>query len=248
MTIPQYVDYHCHLDLYPNHQKLLEECQTKGVATLAVTTTPKAWEKNIEMAKTYDLIRVALGLHPQLVAQRANELDLFESLLPSARFIGEVGLDAGRRFYYSFNQQQDVFKNILQMCASYQNKILSIHSAYSSKKVLDALETYFFPNRGKVVLHWFSGTTKDLQRAVEMGCYFSVNQEMLMNKKIKSILSEIPLKRLLTETDGPFLEYNKKIIHPIDVQFSVYSLAKHYGENIDYIKKRILTNLYELEN
>ena len=243
----QFVDYHCHLDLYPNHEDLLAESQKNGIATLTVTTTPKAWQKNVKMASSYDQVRVALGLHPQLVSQRANELVLFEELLQSSRFVGEVGLDASKKFYSSFTQQQQVFQSILQMCAQYQNKILSIHSAYSSKKVLDALETHFFPNNGKVVLHWFSGSKYDIQRAVEMGCYFSINQEMVKNKNMQKNLPYIPLEKILSETDGPFIEYKDDVIRPVNVRELLVSLGSLMNIDAQEIKKRILKNLANLE-
>jgi len=244
----QFVDYHCHLDLYPYHKDLLAECQKNGIATLTVTTTPKAWQKNVEMATSYDKIRVALGLHPQLVSQRANELVLFEELLQSSRFVGEIGLDASKKFYHSFVEQQQVFQSILQMCAQYKNKIISVHSAYSSKKVLDALETYFFPNNGKVVLHWFSGSKYDIQRSVEMGCYFSINQEMIKNKNIQKNLYYIPIERILTETDGPFIKHEGDVIKPINVSALLEDLASLVNIDAKGITKQILKNLANIEH
>ena len=122
----RWVDFHCHLDLYSDHAELIAECDRERVATLAVTTTPKAWERNRELATDAVLVRVALGLHPQLVAERAAEIGLFESLLPDARYVGEVGLDASPRFYRSFDAQEHVFERILRMCAEQGNKILTV--------------------------------------------------------------------------------------------------------------------------
>lgn len=243
----QYVDYHCHLDLYPNHLELLAESQKNGIATLAVTTTPKAWKKNVEMASEYDQIRVALGLHPQLISQRANEISLFEELLASTRFVGEIGLDAGRKFYHSFQQQQQLFQAILTMCAQYENKIISIHSAYSSTKVLDTLENNFFPNNGKVILHWFTGSKKDFQRAIEIGCYFSINQEMLKNEKSLLKLVKIPTNRILTETDGPFINHNGTLIKPLNVRELITSLASLLSYDSEELRQQVLQNLVKLE-
>jgi TatD DNase family protein len=243
----QYVDYHCHLDLYSNHLELLAESQNNGIATLAVTTTPKAWKKNVEMASEYDQIRVALGLHPQLISQRANEISLFEELLASTRFVGEIGLDAGRKFYHSFQQQQQLFLAILTMCAQYENKIISIHSAYSSTKVLDALEKNFFPNNGKVILHWFTGSKKDFQRAIEIGCYFSINQEMLKNEKSLLNLVKIPMNRILTETDGPFIINKNTLIKPLNVRDLITSLASLLSYDREELRQQVLQNLVKLE-
>jgi TatD DNase family protein len=95
---PRWVDFHCHLDLYPDHIALIDECDREEIATLTVTTTPKAWGKNRSWAKHAKHVRVALGLHPQVVADRADEVTLFERLLCEARYVGEVGLDAGPKF------------------------------------------------------------------------------------------------------------------------------------------------------
>jgi TatD DNase family protein len=243
----QYVDYHCHLDLYSNHMELLAESQNNGIATLAVTTTPKAWKKNVELASEYDQIRVALGLHPQLISERANELSLFEELLDSARFVGEIGLDAGKKFYNSFEKQQQIFKAILTMCAQYDNKIISIHSAYSSTKVLDALEKSFFPNNGKVVLHWFTGSKKDFQRAIEIGCYFSINQEMIKNEKTYSNIVNIPITHILTETDGPFVNHNNTSIKPLNIKKLISPLASLLSQDTKELRQQILQNLVKLE-
>src|SRR5438034_7886507 len=102
MRISGLVDFHCHLDLYPDHAAAVDRCESDGVFTLAVTTTPRAWPRNQELAAPTRHVRAALGLHPQLVHERAQEIDLWEELLPKTRYVGEVGLDAGPRFYKSF--------------------------------------------------------------------------------------------------------------------------------------------------
>ena len=89
------VDFHCHLDLYPDHAEAVARCEREGVFTLAVTTTPKAWPRNQELAAATRHVRAALGLHPQLVAERSHEIALWKELLPRTRYVGEVGLDAG---------------------------------------------------------------------------------------------------------------------------------------------------------
>src|SRR3546814_17211891 len=89
-------------------------CDRKRVATLAVTTTPKAFERNVELSADSDFVGVGLGLHPQLVADRHLELDLFEKLLPRTRYVGEIGLDRGPAHYRSFELQPSVFGSILR--------------------------------------------------------------------------------------------------------------------------------------
>lgn len=62
------VDFHCHLDLYPDYPTVVRETEKSGVFTLAVATTPQAWPRNHDLAQRTKHVRAALGLHPQLVA------------------------------------------------------------------------------------------------------------------------------------------------------------------------------------
>ena len=198
------VDFHCHLDLYPDHAVAVRDAEAAGVFTLAVTTTPLAWPRNHELAQRTKHVRAALGLHPQLVAERENEIELWDRYLAETRYIGEVGLDAGPRFFKSLDAQKRVFQHVLQRCAQAGGKVITVHSIRSAKAVLDLVETHLPPERGKIVLHWFTGTKSEAKRALELGCYFSINAGMLGNEKHAPMMQTIPLDRMLTETDGPF--------------------------------------------
>lgn len=241
-----YVDLHCHLDLYEDFVTAVREAEESEVFTLTVTTTPKAWPRNREVTESTRYVRAALGLHPQLVHERADEITLWERYLSEARYIGEVGIDAGPRFYRSLDLQKEIFRHILQKCNAAGNKILTVHSVRSAKTVLDLIERNFSLSQGKVILHWFSGSKSDAQRAIEMGCYFSVNAEMLANEKGQQLLSRIPDDRLLTETDGPFTHLNERIVQPSDVRHTVELIADSRRAGAEDTKLRIALNLKKL--
>ena len=246
-TVNQLVDYHCHIDLYPDHARAMRECDTDGIATLAVTTTPRAWERNIELASTTQNVRVALGLHPQLVANRAHEISLWDELLPRSRFVGEVGLDASPRFYRSFEKQKDIFQHILRACSRSGDKILSIHSVRTAKFVLDMIEKDLPEARSKAVLHWFTGNAKEMKRAVDLGCYFSINAAMLAGEKKAKLVADMPLDRILTETDGPFTQTGSRASKPADVVMVVGHLAKLHKTTEAEMIATIVKNLHRLE-
>jgi TatD DNase family protein len=243
---PRWVDFHCHVDLYPDHAGVIAECDRERVATLAVTTTPKAWRRNQELAQASDHVRVALGLHPQLVGERANEVGLFEELLPESRYVGEVGLDAGPRFYRSFLEQERVFARILAACAEQGGKILTIHSVRAVAKVLEHLEARLPPERGRAVLHWFTGTASEAKRASELGCYFSINAEMLKSPKHRALVIKLPLDRLLTETDGPFVAIGDRPARPADVEHTLLALAETFSLSPAEAASLVLRNLANL--
>ena len=67
------IDFHCHLDLYPNPKLVARECSDREIRVLSVTTTPSAWHGTSSLAEGH--IWTALGLHPQLAHQRKAELE-----------------------------------------------------------------------------------------------------------------------------------------------------------------------------
>jgi TatD DNase family protein len=243
---PRWVDFHCHLDLYKDHAALIAECDRELVATLTVTTTPKAWPRNRQLTAHSAHVRVALGLHPQLVAERESELSIFERYLAEARYVGEIGLDAGSRFYNSFPAQERVFERILRACAEQGGKVLTVHSVRAVSKVLGHIERALLYERGRVVLHWFTGTPAEARRAVALGCYFSINGEMLRTPKHQRLVADLPADRLLTETDGPFVEADGRPIRPREVAGTVEQLAALRAVPTDVMARTILANLRTL--
>ena len=247
-VVPQVagVDFHCHLDLYPDHKAAIARAEAARIYTLAVTTTPKAWPRNHEFTRHTHYVHAALGLHPQLVPDRAGELSLWEQYLPETQFVGEVGLDAGPRFYKSLDVQVQVFRRILERCAEAGGKILTVHSVRSVPTVLDMVKRYYPKNRGAVVLHWFTGSKRDARRAVALGCYFSVNGEMTRSEKGRALIAELPSDRILTETDGPFTEIAGQPAEPASVQTTIGAIARVRNVAADAIQDTVRTNLRAL--
>jgi TatD DNase family protein len=158
------VDFHCHLDLYPDPVAAIADAEATGVYTLTVTTTPRAWPRNLTLTKHTRHVRAALGLHPQLVAEHSNEISLWEDHLHETRYVGEVGLDAGPRYFRSLDLQKQIFERILKQCAKAGGKILTVHSVRAAKAVLDLVEAHLPSSQGKVVLHWFTGSKSDARQ------------------------------------------------------------------------------------
>lgn len=242
----QGVDFHCHLDLYPDHEAAIVRAEAARIYTLTVTTTPKAWPRNYALTQNTRFVRAALGLHPQLVAGRANELTLWEKHLPETRYIGEVGLDAGPRFYKSLELQKQVFRTVLRRCADVGGKILTVHSVRSVPAVLDLIEEHLPLDRGKVVLHWFTGSRNEARRAAALGCYFSVNGEMMRSDRGRALIAGLPLDRLLTETDGPFTQTGARPAEPSDVDGVVIGIATEKGLSAETVARSIIANLRAL--
>jgi TatD DNase family protein len=243
---PALVDFHCHLDLFPDPVSAVSDAEQAGIYTLTVTTTPKAWPRNYDLTRKTRFIRAALGLHPQLVAERAAEIALWEEYLPQARYVGEVGLDAGPGYYHSLDLQKELFTRVLKNCANQGGKVLTVHSVRAAKMVLDMIESYLPRERGRIVLHWFTGSKSEARRAVDLGCYFSINGAMLRNDRGRDLVSILPSDRLLTETDAPFTHVDNRPAVPTDVEATVEALAKLRHMPPEDLAQTIHSNLRSL--
>jgi TatD DNase family protein len=239
MTSPA-VDMHCHLDLYPDPKREAEAIGQSGAYVLSVTTTPSAWLKTQSLASGFPRIKTALGLHPQLAAERIGELSLFDRLLPQARYVGEIGLDGSRECSDFWDQQVQVFDHVLRSCAHAGGRIVTIHSRNAAKQVLEALDHN--PGFGVAILHWFSGTKKELLRAVEMDCWFSVGDAMARSKKGRELMSLMPSDRVLTETDGPFVSHRGSPIKPGQCYEVISFLSQQWGLDEHAARTRIVSN------
>jgi TatD DNase family protein len=238
------IDFHCHLDLYPDPQQVVRECAARGIYALSVTTTPSAWNGTTALMSKAPRVRVALGLHPQLARERKAELVLFDQLLKDARYVGEIGLDGTPVLKEFWADQIEVFDHILTSCESAGGKIMTIHSRRAVKDVLDRLEAH--PSAGTPILHWYSGSRRQLSRAIELGCWFSVGPAMLSGEKGRDLASQMPQDRVLTETDGPFAVVDGQSVFPWDVDRAVVSLAGMWGMERASAERQINDNLRKL--
>lgn len=219
------IDFHCHLDLFPNHLELIRECEEAGIKTLTVTNAPRVFPKNQLFVQQCHHVRVALGLHPQLAHQYADELHLFEEYLPQTRYVGEVGLDGSPEYTETLDVQRKVFQKILKSCASAGGKVLTVHSRRAASEVIEMININLPVDRGRVVLHWFTGSLKEAERAITAGCYFSVNLKMMESERRRALVKSIPRERILTESDGPFVKFGHSVLSPKDIGQVIKQLA-----------------------
>lgn len=186
-------------------------------------------------------MRTALGLHPQLAHERADELPLFEALVDETRYVGEIGLEGSPDYGRHADVQQKVFDRILAICRDRGGKILTIHSRRAAQPVLRALEKYDCCNLS--VLHWFTGTPRELSEAIDAGCWFSVGPAMLKSQSGQRLAALMPRDRVLTETDGPFGKVGNQSLEPTDVGMALNSLAALWNVSTQEVDRIVKANL-----
>ena len=100
--------------------------------------------------------------------------------------------------------QINIFSEIVKLCEQYREKVISIHSLKSTSTVIEILRTYKRQKSNKYIFHWFTGSMPQLEKAIELGCYFSINPGMLKTKSGMEVIKAIPIDHVLLETDAPF--------------------------------------------
>lgn len=218
------LDAHCHIDLYPDPKAVVSEAEALRVRTIAVTNAPSVFHFTRNLTAQCRYVRAAVGLHPELVESHGHELEHLWPLLEETRYVGEVGLDYRTTTdAKSRSQQRRVFAAIIERCAALGGKILTVHSRGSAADVIATVGPTF---RGRAILHWFSGTVRQLEQAAHSGFYFSVNSSMFASRNGQRLLASMPRNRVLTETDGPFLKLGARPATPPDTALAVRALAE----------------------
>ena len=114
--------------------------------------------------------------------------------------IGEIGLDTTyTNSDEEFKKQQEVFKTQLSLAEKFA-KPVSIHSRKTLDEILEILPSYKVPS---VLLHWFDGSKKQMQKAMDLQCYVSFGPVMVYSQDKQVLLSKANKDRILVETDGP---------------------------------------------
>ena len=242
-TTPTLIDAHFHLDLHPKPAELAANMQSRGIKAIAVTNAPSVFHYTYQLSQKYDAILPAVGLHPELALERREELPVLRDWLRKTRFVGEVGLDYVTKDQRNRNVQRSVFQSILSACAEFGDKIVTVHSRRSSSDVIAAIGDNY---PGRIILHWYSGSVRDLEKAIEYGFYFSVNYAMLESRRGCDLIRRVPYERILIETDGPFVNVGSAPATSLHLPEILRSLANLMGEEKTSTAERIARNFSAL--
>jgi len=216
------LDTHCHIDLYKNPKLILELCENKKIIVFSMTNLPSHFEMGFPFFQSKKFVRISLGMHPLYAKLHEGEFLNFKKNLSKTSYIGEVGLDFSKEGIDTKEIQIQSFKNILTLVSG-RKKILSIHSRKAEKEVLELLCKYVIKS---AIFHWYSGGLGLIEKIVDAGYFFSINPAMIKSVSGRKIIAKIPKDKILTETDGPFINIGEKPINPGEVQSVIVYLAQ----------------------
>ena len=206
-------DMHTHLGFAHKPFDLAHDFNMHHIAGLCATVTPHEYQRISKELSSFNNIQVGIGAHPWWIHENKislEELKYMSEAISHINFIAEIGLDFSKRYQDPEGQERQLFWfkeicNRVSQCIAESNTkyVLSIHSVHATTQVLDILESYNLTSHAICIFHWFSGTHDELMRACRLGCYFSINSNLLDSKRSKSYIQTIPADHILLETDMP---------------------------------------------
>lgn len=234
------IDTHFHLDMYKDYMEKYRYIVDKEQYTLCMTNSPGVFLSCKNMFQNNKYVKFALGLHPMNSKLKESDLRDFFHLLSDTQYVGEIGLDFSKKAFVRHETQIYFFDRIVEACTA-RNKLMSIHIRGAEKEAFDILEKYH-PTR--CILHWYTGNQELQKKFLNIGCYFSLNANMIQQNT--EIISNIPKNRILIESDGPYSKVNGKKYSPelLGSEYEIIAKALNKPDLIEIVWNnftRILT-------
>lgn len=188
-------------------KKVINEAREKGIIKIiTIGVDLESSQKNISYAEQFNNVYTAIGFHPhESKKMKEKELILLEEIIahPKNVAVGEIGLD----YYYKHSSPEDqknAFQKQIDLAHKYDLPII-IHDRDAHEETVRILAEKACGK--KVVLHCYSGDVQMAKWCVEQGFYFGIGGVVTFKNahKLLQAIQEIPLNRILLETDAPFL-------------------------------------------
>lgn len=158
-------------------------------------------KKTLEISKQSELIFPFIGIHPECANDDLDEMiNLIQDNIDIISGIGEIGLDP--TYIQSDDDKKNqfrVFESLLSIAEKYQ-KPISIHSRKSIDDIFEIMTSY---KTKHALLHWFDGSKKQLQKAMDMDFFVSYGPVMIYANDKQTLLTKTNEEKILVETDGP---------------------------------------------
>jgi len=240
------IDTHAHLDddkFTADQAEVIARARESGITKIInIGYNRETILTTIELTKQYDFIFGAIGWHPNN-ANEMQEKDLLlieeESNNQKILAIGEIGLD----YYWDYAEkkiQQKIFREQIRLAKKLQLPII-IHDRDAHQDVLTILKE---EEAGEVggIMHSFSGSLEMARECLDLGFYLSFSGPVTFKnaKRPQEVASNIPLDRILVETDCPYLTpepFRGKRNEPLNVKYIVEKIAELRGLPVEEMER-----------
>lgn len=238
---------HSHInDKLENLNELVDECLDSNVDKLAVVGYDLASSLRAIKACKNPNVYAIVGLQPNEVSSFDGNYDAFIDLFNNEKCIGigEIGLD----YYWNKDEkeiQMKAFEKQLQMASNYEKPVI-IHCRDAYEDTFNMLSKYHKQLDG-IIMHCYSGSVEMMRRFLTINCYISISGVVTFKnaKAIKEVAKEVPLDRLLVETDDPYLTpvpFRGKENRPSYVKYVLKEIAEIKEMNYEELEKIVYEN------
>ena len=250
------IDSHCHLDfpeLAGDETAVLKRARTAGVAgMLTIGTRLDRFEKVRAIAERHDNIWCSVGVHPHEAKEEGQRTP--NRLIEAANHskvvgIGETGLD----FYYEHSPREEQAESFrAHIAAARQTGLpLIVHTRDADAETGDILEDEYAKGAFPGLIHCFSSGPEVARRALALGLYISISGIVTFKaaESLRTIVRDIPLDRLLVETDAPYLApvpKRGKTNEPAFVAHTAAKVAELKGVGIAELEAITTDNFFRL--
>lgn len=250
------VDSHCHLDFpefAPELGAVVARAKDAGVGVcVSIGTRMDGFPRVREIAENFPNVWCSVGVHPH-----EAEKELLESpkpLVDAARHpkvvgIGETGLD----YYYEHSPRQQQVANFrVHIEAARQTGLpVIVHTRDADDDTINVLREEMAARPFTGLIHCFTGSKRLAEASLELGLYISVSGIATFKKsdELRAVLKDVPLDRLLVETDAPYLApmpHRGKRNEPAFVKHTAAALAALKGVSAQELEDATTSNFFRL--
>lgn len=225
------IDTHAHLDMYEDWDVIIKNAKENGIKKIIIPAVETEYfQKILDIANSYDDVYCMMGIFPTEAKNwHDGILDDIREFAKNKKVvsIGEIGLD----YYWdkSFvDKQKDIFIKQVKL-ANELGFPIEIHDREAHKDVFDILVEY--NKTSDVVFHCFSGSVEFARECLKQGWYLALGGVVTFKNavKTKEVAKDVPLDRLMLETDSPYLTpvpFRGKENQPAYVRYVAEEIAK----------------------
>ncbi|MBQ7917550.1 MAG: TatD family hydrolase [Clostridia bacterium] len=236
------IDTHAHLNYFDDLDSLVEKMSEDGLDYIVnIGTTVKDSIQGVELANKYEKVYTTVGIYPEYSLDvTKNDLDIIKDLAKNEKVvaIGEIGLDYHREDYDKITQREILIRQLeiademgIPFCIHCRGAVQDLYEILSSHK-------HLINHSG--LMHCYSEGTKWAMKFVELGLYISLAGNITYKKSDREFLKDLPLDRILFETDSPYLSpepLRGRKNEPKNVRVTMERVAEEIGISSEELEK-----------
>lgn len=253
------IDSHAHLDdekFDYDRESVINSLKDHGIDRVYnIGADLKSSIASVELADKYDFIKAVIGVHPHSASEYNQEVEdkLIElSKNENVVAMGEIGLD-----YFYDNSPRDVQVDVFKRQIELANELglpVAVHSREASKETFDIISEFKKEHEDqKFLIHCFSQSVEMMREYVKIGCYIALGGVVTFkNSRVpKEVAKEVPIERLLLETDCPYLApepMRGKRNEPMFIKYVAQKIADIRGMDLEQLVEQTDKNTRSFYN